>query len=118
MAEWSMNRNLDSSTINGGRRYDDNDAVTPEDINAVYETLFYVNDLAKNISSVTTNLPPSMNANVAVRYTSAGRLEFAFSIPKGEKGDQGEQGIQGLQGDKGAIFTLDGDVLTITSNTK
>lgn len=117
MAEWEMNSNLDSSTINNGRRYDDNDGITPEAINAVYETVFYINHLAKNISAKATTLPSTMNATAWCNITAGGFLEFGFSIPQGKQGEQGIQGVKGETGDKGAIFTLNGNVLTITSNT-
>ena len=42
-----------------------------------------------------------MDAEVDVDYNEeTEKVDFTFSVPKGNTGDQGIQGIQGIQGEK------------------
>lgn len=116
MAEWGIKGTLDSSTINGGRRYEDNDGVTTDAINTMFETLFFMYSKLNNITADATTVSDVLPAMVRVDNQGT-LLNFHFSIPQGIQGKPGPTGPQGPKGDKSAIFTLNGNVLTITSNT-
>ena len=50
---------------------------------------------------VTNTLEEGMDAEVDVDYNEeTEKVDFTFSVPKGNTGDQGIQGIQGIQGEK------------------
>lgn len=116
MAEWTRKNDLSASQINNGKQYTDNDGITTDSINQMFETLLYVDWAVKNISvsAVQTKNP---TPNVTFSKGENGLLSLTFWIPKGEKGEQGIQGEKGETGDKGATFSLSNGVLTITSNT-
>lgn len=116
MASWSMKKDINASQINGGRKYEDNDGITTDAINEMFETLLFVDYYVKHIqvSAFQTNNP---TPNVTYTKSEDGLLSLTFWIPRGEKGAQGIQGEKGETGDKGATFSLSNGVLTITSNT-
>lgn len=93
MATWNKSK-VNSSDVNNGNQFNAGDGVRNTDINKIFESGLYSQDIVENIGigTVTTSASGS-NANASVTYDSTtGYPKINLVLPRGEKGEKGETG--------------------------
>ena len=95
MAEWTKNK-VNASDVNSGNQFNAGDGVRNTDINKIFESGLYSQDVVENIGigTVTTGSSGS-SASASVTYNASGYPRLNLTLPKGDKGDKGDSGDVG-----------------------
>ena len=124
---WTKQK-TEASKINGGKEYQNNDAITTENMNQMINNSLYT---LKVVDTLKARYYPDNETYVETITNPDGTKYFNFHLqkgdtgpqgPQGEKGDKGNtgdtgpQGVKGDKGDKGDVgcsISLSGTILTI-----
>ena len=124
---WTKQK-TEASKINGGKEYQNNDAITTENMNQMINNSLYALHIVDNLKA---RYFPDNETYVETITNADGTKYFNFHLQKGdtgpqgaqgEKGDKGNTGPQGPQGEKGdkgdkgdvgCTISLSGTILTI-----
>lgn len=94
---WTKQK-TEASKINGGKEYQDNDAITTENMNQMINNSLYTLYVVDNLKA---RYFPDNETYVETITNADGTKYFNFHLQKGDKGDTGAQGPKGDKGDKG-----------------
>lgn len=113
MAEWTKNK-VNASDVNSGNQFNAGDGVRNTDINKMFESGLYSQDVVENIGigTVTTGASGS-SASASVTYNSSGYPRLNLTLPKGDKGDKGDSGDVGTLSE----LLFDGQAYDLTNMT-
>ena len=124
---WTKQK-TEASKINGGKEYQNNDAITTENMNQMINNSLYALHIVDNLKA---RYFPDNETYVETITNPDGTKYFNFHLQKGDKGDtgaqgekgdkgntgaqgpQGEKGDKGDKGDVGCSISLNGTILTI-----
>ena len=112
---WTKQK-TEASKINGGKEYQNNDAITTENMNQMINNSLYTLNV---VDTLKARYFPDNQTYVETITNPDGTKYFNFHLQKGDKGDTGAQGPQGEKGDKGdkgdvgCSISLSGTILTI-----
>ena len=124
---WTKQKS-EASEINGGKEYQDNDAITTQNMNQMINNSLYTLNV---IDTLKARYFPDNETYVETITNPDGTKYFNFHLQKGDKGDtgaqgekgdkgntgsqgpQGEKGDKGDKGDVGCSISLSGTILTI-----
>lgn len=97
MAIWTKKK-VNASDVNNGNEFNAGDGVRNTDINKIFQSSLYSQDVVNNIKigTVTTSESGS-NANATITYDSNGYPLINLVLPRG---------LQGIQGPAGSVGTL------------
>lgn len=95
MAVWAKKK-VDSSEVNNGNQFNAGDGVRNTDINKIFQSSLYTQDVVGNIKigNVTTG-ETGTNASATITYDSNGYPSINLVLPRGNQGEQGPAGSVG-----------------------
>ena len=96
MATWNKTK-VNASDVNNGNQFNAGDGLRNTDVNKIFESGLYSQDVVENIGigTVTTGEPGS-SAKASVTYDSTtGYPKINLTLPRGTTGPQGEPGSVG-----------------------
>lgn len=95
MATWTK-RKVNASEVNNGNEFNAGDGVRNTDINKIFQSSLYAQDVVENIKigTVTTG-ETGANASANVTYDSNGYPILNLTLPRGLQGEQGPAGSVG-----------------------
>lgn len=105
MSEFNPTK-IDTSIINGGRKYEQGDGVQPSLFNDIVEGVAYVDEEMQALTEQPDTSEASLVGEPTVTlintvYNGRTHKKFKFSRLKGEQGEKGEKGDRGLPGRDG-----------------
>lgn len=108
MSEFNPKK-IDTSIINGGRKYEQGDGVQPNLFNDIVEGVAYVDEEMQALTEQPDTSEASLVGEPTVTlvntvYNGRTHKKFKFSRLKGEQGEQGEIGEQGEQGLSALVY--------------
>lgn len=108
MATWNKSK-VNASEVNNGNEFNAGDGVRHTDINKIFQSSLYTQDVIQNISiGKVSNSETGGNASANVTYdATTGYPKINLTLPRGEKGEKGNPGVE---------FVLEGTSLTIIPN--
>ena len=96
MATWSKSK-VNASDVNNGNEFNSGDGVRNTDINKIFQSSLYSQDIVQNIGIGTvTSTSSGGNASASISYDSTtGYPKINLVLPRGERGEQGPEGGTG-----------------------